>query len=46
MPAALSTVVARGLSKDPAGRYPSCAAFAKAVIEASRERKRPEDRKS
>ena len=46
MPAALSAVIARALCKDPAGRYPTCTAFAKAVLEASRERKRPEDRES
>src|SRR5207302_313772 len=42
MAVALSTAVARGLSKDPAQRFPSCAAFAKAVLTASRGQ-RPED---
>jgi serine/threonine protein kinase len=44
-PVALSAAVARGLNKDPAARFPSCAAFAQAIVaatEASRGRQPPE----
>jgi serine/threonine protein kinase len=34
----LSAVLAKALSKDPAERYPTCAAFAQAVLSASRDR--------
>jgi serine/threonine protein kinase len=34
IPAGLSEVVRRGLAKDPGQRFPTCAAFARAVLEA------------
>jgi hypothetical protein len=40
-PAALSTAIARGLSRDPAARFPNCAAFAEAVVAASAIRGHP-----